>query len=98
MSRICWHNNHLSKYEQNEVIALVDVLEDYLCEYKLNFDCVFQVQKGCKKLIRLDIKHMGSSAVIATYSFQFKTLSKFYRKKYLGSIKYDDIVEELESR
>lgn len=98
MSRVYWHNVPLSNYEKENVLEIMDVLEIYLCDYKLGFHCIYQTKKGHKYLTRLDIMKMGSKSVIASYSFSFKTLSLFHRKQYQGSIKLDDILEEIEKR
>lgn len=98
MSRIYYHNTDITKYDKENVQDIVNILEDYLCDYKLAFHCIYVKKKGYKNLVRLDINKLGSKSLLATYSFTFNTLSKFHRKKYLGSISYDEIVQELERR
>lgn len=98
MSCIYYHNSDISRYDKMVVNEIVDNLETYLCDYKLAFNCVWINKNGHKVLVRLDISRLGSKSIIASYSFHFKTLSKFKRKIYMGSISYDDVIEVIDYR
>jgi hypothetical protein len=94
MSRIYKHGHRPSGVTMDEVNSIVDVIETYLCDYKLAVCMIYQKTH----LIRLDVYKLGSKSLIASYSMKFKTLSLFHRKKFLGSVSFNDMVKENTSR
>lgn len=94
MSRIYKHGYHPSEMTMDDVNSIVDVIETYLCNYKLSVHMVYQK----KDLIRLDVYKSGSKSLIASYSMKFKILSLFHRKKLLGAVSFNDMVKENSSR
>lgn len=80
MSRIYKHGQYTSDLTMDNVKKIVDVVETYLCNYKLAFHLVYQR----RHLIRMDICELGSKSVIASYSFRYETLTLFKRKVFHG--------------
>lgn len=78
----------------NNVNSIVDVIETYLCNYKLGFYLVYQRTH----LIRMDIYRLNSKSLLATYSFKFNTLSLFKRKVLQGVVSLDQMKEENSKR
>lgn len=94
MSRIYKHGHYPSDLTMDNIDKIVDVVETYLCDYKLAFHLVYQ----CRNLIRMDICRLGSKSVIATYSFRYNTMSLFKRKVFQGVVLLDDMIQENERR
>lgn len=94
MSRIYKDGHRPSEMVMDNVNTIVDVIETYLCNYKLAVHMIYQR----KHLIRLDVYKLGSKSLIASYSMKFKTLSLFHRKKLLGAVSFNDMVKENTSR
>lgn len=95
---ICFEENKdyisLSDLTMDNVDKIVDVVETYLCDYKLAFHLVYQRQH----LIRMDICKLGSKSVIASYSFKYETLTLFKRKVFQGVVLLGDMIQENERR
>ena len=94
MSRIYKHSHNPSELSMDNVNQIVDIVETYLCDYKLAFHLVYQR----RHLIRMDICRLNSKSVIATYSFRYKTLSLFNRKVFQGTVSLEDMIKENERR
>lgn len=94
MSQIYKHNHHPSDLTMDNVDKIVDVVETYLCNYKLAFHLVYQR----RRLIRMDICKLGSRSVIASYSFRSETLTLFKRKVFQGVVSLGDMIQEIERR
>lgn len=94
MSRICKHGHRPSDLTMDNVNKIVDVVETYLCDYKLEFNLVYQR----RHLIRMDICKLGSKSIIATYSFKYETLTLFKRKVFQGVVSIGDMIQENERR
>ena len=94
MSRIYKHGHYPSNLTMDSIEKVVDVVETYLCDYKLAFHLVYQR----RHLIRMDICRLNSKSVIATYSFRYKTLSLFNRKVFQGTVSLEDMIKENERR
>ena len=94
MSRIYKHGHYPSELTMDSVNSLVDIIENYLCNYKLAFHMIYQKTH----LIRLDIYKLGSKSLIASYSFKFKTLTLFKRKVFQGVIPLEQMIEENRKR
>jgi len=94
MSRIYKHSHNPSDLTMDNVNHIVDIIETYLCDYKLAFHLVYQR----RHLIRMDICKLGSKSVIATYSFRYKTMTLFKRKVFQGVVSLDDMIQENERR
>lgn len=94
MSRIYKHGHYPSDLTMDNVNSIVDVIETYLCDYKLGFHLVYQRTH----LIRMDIYKLGSKSLLATYSFKFETLSLFKRKVLQGAVSLEDMIKENEKR
>lgn len=94
MSKIYKHDHRPSELTMHNVDKIVDVVETYLCDYKLAFHLVYQKHR----LIRMDICKLGSKSVIASYSFKYETLTLFKRKVYQGSVTLEDMIKENERR
>lgn len=94
MSQIYKHNHYPSEATMDRVNEIVDVIETYLCNYKLGFYLVYQR----RHLIRMDIYKLGSSSLIASYNFKINTLSLFKRRVLQGAISINDMVEENRGR
>lgn len=90
MSRIYKHGHRPSDMTMDTVSSIVDVIETYLCDYKLGVHMIYQKAH----LIRLDVYKLGSKSLIASYSMKCKTLSLFHRKKFLGVVSFNDMVKE----
>lgn len=90
MSRICKHGHYPRDLTMDNVNYIVDIIETYLCDYKLGFHLVYQHTH----LIRMDIRKLGSKSLLATYSFKFNTLSLFKRKVLQGIVSLDQMKEE----
>ncbi len=94
MSLIYKHGHYPSDLTMDNIEKVVDVVETYLCNYKLAFHLVYQR----RHLIRMDICKLNSKSVIASYSFKFETLTMFNRKVFIGSISLIDMIQENERR
>lgn len=94
MSRIYKHGHYPSDLTMDRVNNIVDIIETYLCDYKLGFHLVYQKTH----LIRMDVCKLNSKSVIASYSFKFETLTMFKRKVFIGSISLIDMIQENERR
>ena len=94
MSQIYKHGHHPSDLTMDNVNKIVDVVETYLCNYKLAFHLVYLR----RHLIRMDICKLGSKSIIASYSFKYETLTLFNRKVFLGAVSLGDMIQENERR
>ena len=90
MSIIYKHGHHPSELTMGNVNSIVDIIEDYLCNYKLGFHLVYQRAH----LIRMDIYKLNSKSLMASYSFKFNTLSVFKRKVLQGVVSLEQMKEE----
>lgn len=90
MSRIYKHGHHPSEVTMDNVNSIVDVIETYLCNYKLGFHLVYQRTR----LIRMDIYKLNSRSLLASYSFKLNTLSVFKRKVLQGVVSLEQMKEE----
>lgn len=52
MSRIYKHGNYPSELTMDNINTIVDIIETYLCDYRLGFHLVYQR----RHLIRMDIR------------------------------------------
>ena len=94
MSRIYKHDHYPSDLTMENVNSIVDIIETYLCNYKLGFHLVYQRTH----LIRMDIYKLGSKSLLGSYSFKFETLSLFKRKVLQGAVSLEDMIKENEKR
>lgn len=94
MSRIYKHGHYPSNLTMDRVNDIVDVIETYLCDYKLGFHLVYQKTH----LIRIDVRKLNSKSVIASYSFKFEMLTLFKRKVFQGVVSLGDMIQENERR
>lgn len=94
MSRIYKHGHYPSDLTMDNVNKIVDVVETYLCDYKLAFHLVYLR----RHLIRMDICKLSSKSVIASYSFKYETLTIFKRKVFQGAVSLGDMIQENERR
>ena len=94
MSRIYKHGYYPSDLTMENVNSIVDIIETYLCNYKLGFHLVYQRTH----LIRMDIYKLGSKSLLGSYSFKFETLSLFKRKVLQGAVSLEDMIKENEKR
>lgn len=94
MSRIYKHGHYPSDLTMDNVNSIVDIIETYLCNYKLGFHLVYQRTH----LIRMDIYKLGSKSLLGSYSFKFETLSLFKRKVLQGAVSLEDMIKENEKR
>lgn len=94
MSRIYKHSHNPSNPTMDNVNQIVDIIETYLCDYKLGFHLVYQR----RHLIRMDICRLNSKSVIATYSFRYSTMTLFKRKVLQGAVSLEDMIKENERR
>ena len=94
MSIIYKHGHYPIKLTMDNVNSIVDVVETYLCNYKLAFHLVYQRQH----LIRMDICKLGSKSIIASYSFKYETLTLFKRKVFQGVVSLGAMIQENERR
>lgn len=90
MSRIYKHGHCPSELTMDNVNSIVDIIETYLCNYKLGFHLVYQ----STHLIRMDIYKLNSRSLMASYSFKFNTLSVFKRKVLQGVVSLEQMKEE----
>lgn len=90
MSRIYKHSYNPSELTMDNVNQIVDIIETYLCDYKLGFHLVYQR----RHLIRMDICKLNSKSVIATYSFRYRTMTLFKRKVLQGAVSLEDMIKE----
>lgn len=90
MSRIYKHGHYPSELTMDNVNSIVDIIETYLCDYKLGFHLVYQRTH----LIRMDIYKLNSKSLLASYSFKFNTLSVFKRKVLQGLVSLEQMKEE----
>ena len=94
MSRIYKHSHNPSELTMDNVNQIVDIIETYLCDYKLGFHLVYQR----RNLIRMDIRRLNSKSVIATYSFRYSTMTLFKRKVLQCAVSLEDMIKENERR
>lgn len=94
MSRIYKHGHYPSDLTMDNVDKIVDVIENYLCNYKLAFHLVYQR----RHLIRMDICKLKSKSIIASYSFKYETLILFKRKVFQGVVSFNDMIQENERK
>ena len=94
MSQIYKHGYYPSDLTMNTIEKVVDVVETYLCDYKLAFHLVYQR----RHLIRMDICKLGSKSIIGSYSFKYETLTLFKRKVFQGVASLSDMIQENERR
>lgn len=94
MSRIYKHSHNPSDLTMDNVNRIVDIIETYLCDYKLAFHLVYQR----RHLIRMDICRLNSKSIIATYSFRYSTMALFKRKVLQGAVSLEDMIKENEGR
>ena len=94
MSRIYKHDHYPSDLTMENVNSIVDIIETYLCNYKLGFHLVYQRTH----LIRMDIYKLGSKSLLGSYSFKLETLSLFKRKVLQGAVSLEDMIKENEKR
>lgn len=90
MSRIYKYGHYPSDLTMENVNSIVDIIETYLCNYKLGFHLVYQRTH----LIRMDIYRLKSKSLLATYSFKFNTLTLYKRKVLQGVVSLDQMKEE----
>ena len=90
MSRIYKHSHNPSGLTMDNVNHIVDIIETYLCDYKLAFHLVYQR----RNLIRMDICKLNSRSIIASYSFKYETLTMFKRKVLQGVVSLEQMKEE----
>ena len=90
MSRIYKHSHNPSELTMDNINKIVDIIETYLCDYKLGFHLVYQ----CRHLIRMDICKLNSKSVIASYSFRYSTMTLFKRKVLQGAVSLEDMIKE----
>lgn len=84
MSRIYKHGHYPSELTMDNIDKIVDIIEMYLCDYKLGFHLVYQR----RHLIRMDICKLNSKSVIA----------RFKRKVLQGAVSLEDMIKENERR
>ena len=94
MSRIYKHGHYPSDLTMDKIDMIVDVVETYLCDYKLAFHLVYQRSH----LIRMDICKLNSKSIIGSYSFKCETLTLFKRKVFQGVVSLNDMLQENERR
>ena len=94
MSRIYKHSHNPSDMTMDNINRIVDIIETYLCDYKLGFHLVYLR----KHLIRMDIRKLNSKSVIASYSFRYNTMILFKRKVLQGAVSLEDMIKENERR
>ena len=94
MSRIYKHSHNPSNMTMDNINRIVDIIETYLCDYKLGFHLVYQH----RHLIRMDISKLNSRSVIASYSFRYNTMTLFKRKVLQGAVSLEDMIKENERR
>lgn len=94
MSRIYKHSHNPNELTMDNINRIVDIIETYLCDYKLGFHLVYQR----RHLIRMDICKLNSRSVIASYSFRYNTMALFKRKVLQGAVSLDDMIKENERR
>lgn len=94
MSRIYKHSHNPSDMTMDNINRIVDIIETYLCDYKLGFHLVYQR----RNLIRMDIRRLNSKSVIASYSFRYSTMTLFKRKVLQGAVSLEDMIKENERR
>lgn len=94
MSRIYKHAHNPSELTMDNINRIVDIIETYLCDYKLGFHLVYQR----RHLIRMDIRKLNSKSVIASYSFRCNTMTLFKRKVFQGVVSLGDMIQENERR
>lgn len=94
MSRIYKHSHNPSELTMDNINTIVDIIETYLCDYKLGFHLVYQH----RHLIRMDIRKLNSKSIIASYSFRYSTMALFKRKVLQGAVSLEDMIKENERR
>jgi hypothetical protein len=78
----------------DNINRIVDIIETYLCDYKLGFHLVYQR----RHLIRMDIRKLNSKSAIASYSFRYSTMTLFKRNVLQGAVSLEDMIKENERR
>lgn len=94
MSMVYKHSHNPSDITMDNINRIVDIIETYLCDYKLGFHLVYQG----RHLIRMDIRKLNSKSVIASYSFRYNTMTLFKRKVLQGTVSLEDMIKENEIR
>lgn len=94
MSRIYKHSHNPNELTMDNINTIVDIIETYLCDYKLGFHLVYQR----RHLIRMDICKLNSKSVIASYSFHYSTMTLFKHKVLQGAVSLEDMIKENERR
>lgn len=94
MSIIYKHSHNPSDMTMDNINRIVDIIETYLCDYKLGFHLVYQRSH----LIRMDIRKLNSKSIIASYSFRYNTMKLFKRKVLQGAVSLGDMIKENERR
>ena len=94
MSRIYKHGHYTSDLTMENVNSIVDIVETYLCNYKLGFHLVYHRTH----LIRMDIYRLDSKSLLAIYSFKFNSLTLYKRKVLQGVVSLDQMKEENDKR
>lgn len=94
MSRIYKHGHYPRDLTMDNINRIVDIIETYLCDYKLGFHLVYQR----RNLIRMDVCKLGSKSIICSYSFKYETLTLFKRKVFQGVVSLGDMIQENERR
>lgn len=94
MSIIYKHSHNPSELTMDNINRIVDIIETYLCDYKLGFHLVYH----SRHLIRMDIRKLNSKSVIASYSFRYNTMTLFKRKVLQGAVSLEDMIKENERR
>lgn len=94
MSRIYKHGHYPSELTMDNVNSIVDIIETYLCNYKLGFHLVYQRTH----LIRMEISKLNSKSIIGSYSFKYETLTLFKRKVFQEVVSLSDMIQENERR
>lgn len=94
MSRIYKHGHYHSDLTMDNVNNIVDVIETYLCNYKLGFHLI------CHRthLTHMNIYKLNSKSLLATYSFKFNTLTLYKRKALQGVVSLEQMKEENSKR
>ena len=94
MSRIYKHSYNPSDITMDNINKIVDIIEMYLCDYKLGFHLVYQHGH----LIRMDIRKLNSKSVIAKYLFHYNIMSLFKCEVLQSVVSLEDMIKENERR
>ena len=76
MSRIYKHGHYPSELTMDNVNSIVDIIETYLCNYKLGFHLVYQRTH----LIRMDIYKLNTKSLIHLSLILYLYLNERYYK------------------